>query len=178
MKDASFMEVADCPFPEQNGEITFSMGWKWAWATFTVHGGPFPNFEPGPNAFGVNLRAEQKHAGADAYLPIKDFSVPTQKPDEVAVTIEMAIKAAMLGKDVYMGCMGGWGRTGIALSLVAKTMGEKDPVAFVREHYSRRAVETSEQAAYVEKFDVTAIRSRLQKFAWRNKVRSILGLGG
>lgn len=160
------------PFPKANGSLTFKTDWRWAWMGFTVYGGPFPNFAEGDNTFGLNLRAE-KHHKCDAYLPIADFSIPTQTDEKVAETIALVIDRALQGKDVYMGCMGGWGRTGIALSLIAKTMGEELPVEFVREHYSHRAVETSDQYDYVQNFDVSGIQARLQKQAWRHRIRSL-----
>ncbi|QXN72618.1 PTPc tyrosine phosphatase [Rhodobacter phage RcZahn] len=158
-------------FPKANGSLTFKGDWRWAWMGFTVHGGPFPNYVKGEDTFGLNLRAEKSHP-CDAYLPITDFSVPTQTKEQVSATIALVLRNALSGKHVYVGCMGGWGRTGIALSIIAKVMGEADPVAYVRKHYSHRAVETEEQQAYVRDFDVTAIRAELQRFAWKRFIRS------
>ena len=41
--------------------------------------------------------------------------------------------------------MGGWGRTGLFLALLAKVCGVENPVTYVRENYSPRAVETTDQ---------------------------------
>ena len=62
--------------------------------------------------------------------------------------------------------MGGWGRTGLFLALIAKVCGEKDPVAYVREHYAPHAVETKDQQAYVESFDVAALQRWLFWRSW------------
>jgi len=54
------------------------------------------------------------------------------------------------GEKVHVGCIGGHGRTGTFLAaLVAYRRVSDDPIAYVRQHYCERAVETSEQAAFL-----------------------------
>ena len=53
-----------------------------------------------------------------------------------------------------MGCMGGIGRTGLMLSLLAKAFGVEDPVAYVRKHYYSHAVETKEQRQFIADFAI------------------------
>ena len=126
----------------------------------TVVGGPYGACPEG--VFGVCLleagpRADQSCA---VHLPIEDFSVPADAA-RVTRALEQTLGQLVRGRKVYVGCAGGWGRTGLFLSLLAKVAGEAEPVAYVRRHYSPRAVETEQQRAYVEQFPVQALRRRL-----------------
>jgi protein-tyrosine phosphatase len=112
------------------------------------------------------VRAEAVPASADAVLKIKDFDVP-QITTDVNNALEKTIWAALTGKDVFVGCMGGWGRTGLFLALIAKTLGVKDPVQFVRSNYTPHAVETKEQMAYVKEFDVKELRRWLIRASFK-----------
>ncbi len=105
---------------------------------------------PGRNhAFGVCVRAERAPSGRyNVHLPIHDFSVPSpDQQDEVELALRETLEALLDGKPVYVGCMGGWGRTGLFLALLAKVCGVDQPVTYVRENYSNRAVETRSRSA-------------------------------
>lgn len=144
------------PYPGKNGSLTFSKDWTWLWAKATIYGGPFAQYRPtSETSFGINLR-EVKNREADHWLPIDDFSVPADKK-AVDQALKVAIEQMAAGSSVYAGCMGGWGRTGLFLALVAKAMGEENPVEFVRKNYTPRAVETDQQYKYVKNFDVTEV---------------------
>jgi len=54
---------------------------------------------------------------------------------------------------IYIGCAGGVGRTGTTLAILAYLYGveTKTPIAWVRENYNPKAVETTEQVEYVNK---------------------------
>jgi hypothetical protein len=125
-----------------------------------IHGGPFRNAPEG--MFGVCLL--EKGNGLldkdDFHLPIDDFSVPHDR-----IMVEKALQAlfrkAMVGQEVWIGCMGGFGRTGLVMALAAKAYGVPNPVVFVRENYNARAVETTEQEEYVRNFDMTTLQSWL-----------------
>jgi protein-tyrosine phosphatase len=58
---------------------------------------------------------------------------------------------------VYVGCAAGLGRTGTFIAALARMAGIGDAVAWVRENYDARAVETAEQAAAVAALDVDAV---------------------
>lgn len=153
-----------------NGALPIKLGYEGAWLDFEIIGGPFDAYRPGENGdFGVCVRAERvPRAMADLVVPIIDFSVPDPSlRDLVENTVERAIVAAMEGKRVYVGCMGGWGRTGLFLALLAKACGKEDPVGYVRKHYTPHAVETYDQVRYVAAFDVSRLRNRLFFAAWR-----------
>lgn len=139
---------------QPNGSMTINLGFKSLWQKVTIVGGPFA-FKP-DGYYGVCVRAEYDNSELpmmDAYIPIHDFDVP--KPDQaqlVAATVRDCVLKSLSGKPVYVGCMGGWGRTGLFMSLIAKSLGVSDPVGFVRANYTPKAVETSAQQRYVDSF--------------------------
>lgn len=69
---------------------------------------------------------------------------------------------------VYVGCLGGIGRTGTFLAVLAKAAGAKDPVGYVREHYLRHAVETPAQERFVEELDVAPLSRMLRRWRWES----------
>lgn len=143
------------PFPGQNGEMELYLpGGK---HTIMIHGGPFKSFIDGPGRYGLCLR-EDKPVKATAHMPIQDFSIPEQPVAEVQKHIRALIAAAIHGVQVYVGCAGGWGRTGIMLALVAKTLGYALPITHVRANYSRHAVEKPAQEAYIDQFPVEDLK--------------------
>jgi len=85
----------------------------------------------------------------------------------------MTLRAGLAGEKIYIGCMGGWGRTGLFMALLAKATGISDPVAFIREYYTPHAVETKEQQDYVANFDVSPIQRELWRWAWKVRLASI-----
>ena len=154
-----------------NGELPLDLGWRGGFFGLKVTGGPFDNFRPGVNAdFGVCVRAERVPQTAHAKVAIHDFQVP--KPGQKA-EVDAALKAAfnqlLDGKRVWVGCMGGWGRTGLFLALMAKVAGAEDPVGYVRQHYTPRAVETLEQLNYVKFFDVKEIQQWVFWQGWTTR---------
>jgi Tyrosine phosphatase family len=105
-----------------------------------------------PHGFvGVKL-APEVMADAMIELPIVDFSVPRDlnRVNEVvwAVLNHVARKDA-----VYVGCMGGRGRTGLFFALLTKAVGEPDPIGYVRGNYYCKAIETEAQERYVSLYN-------------------------
>jgi hypothetical protein len=82
-----------------------------------------------------------------------DFSTPADDA-EAAAGIHRAFHAARDGANLEVGCAGGRGRTGTVLACMAVLAGAPvdDAVAWVREHYSLHAVETSAQERWVSTF--------------------------
>ena len=147
-----------------NGTMPIDFGWGGAFMGFNIVGGPYDKLPS--DMFGVCVRRERTIGiRKDVWLPIDDFSVP-QKREDVVVAVKLAITAALQGKNVYVGCMGGWGRTGLFLALLAKACGVPNPVLYVRLHYAPHAVETPEQFRYVDKFDVSELAPWVLRQTW------------
>jgi len=143
-----------------------------------VFGGPYR--ECPAYMFGIKMAAEIDFPH-DLSIPTRDFSVP--KVSDLRTGIIRALSAMIAGQEVYAGCMGGWGRTGIFLAALAKVQTEyrktkhrkgsgQDPVKYVRACYSESAVETQEQEQFIKDLDVSEI------VAWFDHTQNVLGLGG
>jgi hypothetical protein len=109
--------------------------------------GPAPEFgvylhSRPPTAFGWESR----------WLQWPDFGLPADQAAVIPALTE-AWQRAETGR-VEVACAGGRGRTGTALACLAVLDGlpGSQAVAFVREHYHRRAVETFRQRRYVARF--------------------------
>jgi protein-tyrosine phosphatase len=78
--------------------------------------------------------------------------VPADREDAAEGLHEAWSRAA--AERVEVACGGGRGRTGTALACLAVLDGvpAQEAVAYVREHYDRRAVETPWQRRYVTRF--------------------------
>ncbi|MEU1619015.1 protein-tyrosine phosphatase family protein [Streptomyces sp. NPDC005722] len=81
-----------------------------------------------------------------------DFRLPADRA-AAAEALRGAWRRAA-GERVEVACHGGVGRTGTALACLAVLDGvpSGEAVAYVREHYARRAVETPWQRRYVSRF--------------------------
>lgn len=79
-----------------------------------------------------------------------DFGLPAD-PIGAAAEIVSAFNRAKAGEHVEVGCVGGLGRTGTVLACMAILSGvpADEAVMWVRTHYDPRAVETSEQEAWM-----------------------------
>lgn len=109
--------------------------------------GPDPEFalyllgnEPSP--FGWEVR----------WVRWPDFGLPADRLDARDALVEAWRRAAT--QRVEIACEGGRGRTGTALGCVAVLDGvpARDAVAYVREHYHPRAIETPWQWRFVRQF--------------------------
>lgn len=118
--------------------------------TVGVIGGPYRNIEPG--MFGVKMAIEIMK-DCDVDIPTKDFNVPDER-----VFIEgliSGLKALKELDNIYVGCMGGIGRTGLYMAGLAKICGKADPVTYVRANYIPHAVETEQQQDYIANLKLT-----------------------
>jgi hypothetical protein len=115
---------------------------------FTVVGGPYLQKPIGVT--GVKMAEElpfRDDGSMEIDIPTEDFSVPNK--EKLLGGLESAIDRILTGELIYVGCMGGRGRTGLFLSILAKVFSVDDPVGYVRKHYYEHAVETHEQYQYV-----------------------------
>lgn len=82
---------------------------------------------------------------------IQDMSVPTN-PAEFKKMVTWMEEQLTLGKSIHIGCIGGHGRTGLVLAALIKQMlGDEDATTWVRTHYCKKAVESSEQVEFLHK---------------------------
>jgi len=138
---------------------------------FIVGGGPFSQCPD--DFFGVCLKKEATDREITRailyghYMPIQDFDTPTIK--QVEEGLRAMFLAHLNGGVIYVGCMGGTGRTGLILALFAKAAGvEGDMVKYVRNNYKYHAVETEEQRVFLERYGVRGIRRWLfWRLVWR-----------
>ena len=109
--------------------------------------GPTPEFglyllgsDPGPMAWDSR------------WIRWPDFWLPTDREEFGRAAWELLDRST--GERVEVACGGGRGRTGTALACLAVLDGvpADRAVAYVREHYSRRAVETPWQRRFVTRF--------------------------
>ncbi len=91
-------------------------------------------------------------AWESSWLPWPDFRLPTDRAR--ASELLRDAWSRTLTDRVELACGGGRGRTGTALACLAVLDGipPGEAVAYVREHYDRRAVETPWQRRYVRRF--------------------------
>jgi protein-tyrosine phosphatase len=116
-----------------------------------VAGGPYrqrPEY-----CIGVKLAKEVK-ADFDYKIDIEDFRTP--KVADVDAAMLKVVPHILNGERVYIGCMGGRGRTGLFMACLAKAFGVEYATLYVREHYYRHAVETDAQHQFVENYEVPA----------------------
>lgn len=147
----------------------------------TIFGGPFRNYETGTRRLvGVKMAAEIDHPH-EFKVDTEDFSVPPVK--DMQAGLIFAIEALADGNDIYVGCMGGIGRTGLFMGCMAKTIndfhkthtgrvpnGLGDPVKWVRANYIPHAIETKAQQAYVQSFDSSPVLSVVVKLVTPREV--------
>lgn len=121
-----------------------------------VYGGRFAdiaNHDTLPGDVTIRLAHELAQHRSTISIETHDFNTP---PDEQAVryALLVAVRALSDGHNVYCGCAGGIGRTGLFLALLVAALRTKcrNPVKFVRENYNKGAVETPKQLAYLDSF--------------------------
>lgn len=130
----------------------------------TIEGGSFKECHPADFDWTVCLAPETGLQGS-VNIDVPDFGLP---PDPVAYMqiVEEAVVRALRGESVYVGCMGGIGRTGTFLALMAKVCGVLNPVKYVRLSYNPHACETPEQERFVASQPVFWARVRVLARLW------------
>ena len=107
----------------------------------------------------IPLALEQAYAAAGLELlrfPIADMDVPAS-PAAFAGFLGDVRGRMTAGEHVYLHCLAGRGRTGMALACLLVLGGEPavTAVSAARACYRREAVETPEQRRFVEEFAAT-----------------------
>jgi hypothetical protein len=146
-----------------NGSIMLSLrGGKF----LRVYGGPYPK-KPS-RMRGVKM-AQEINLPCDVSVPTADFGVPSR--EDLLKGLNAVLGFLRDRDEVYVGCMGGIGRTGTFLALLLKLWGSERPVAHLRSIYLNHAVETRKQEELVEAF--TFPFTMRVKVAWL-KARGLL----
>lgn len=86
-------------------------------------------------------------------LPWQDMGLPKLDRDLVDTALVLAQSLVDKGDVVEVGCVGGHGRTGTFLALVAMRNGVETPeeaITYVREHYCEKAIESDTQEWYIK----------------------------
>ena len=124
--------------------------------------------------FGIKL-APEVAGECDLLVRIPDFGVPTNEVFEDALAT--AIRAAEDGAVVYVGCMGGIGRTGTFLAGLCRVLRKKggdESVAWVRANYLTHAVETRKQEELVSSFSAAMVRGLVRNGGDRGVATSFI----
>lgn len=139
---------------EPNGSMPF----EFAGIKGSVVGGPYLAKPKG--MFGIKM-AKEIDAPCDVNIPSEDFGTPN--PEVFKAGLLLAAMGLHEYGEVYVGCMGGIGRTGTFMAGLAKVMGESDPVGYVRKTYLAHAVETQGQKDFINRLDVSTVKHIIAK---------------
>jgi len=87
--------------------------------------------------------------GESFLFHIPDMKTPSN-PEQFKKLIDWLSLQLISNKKVHLGCIGGHGRSGLALAALVKVMtGEVDAITYVRENYCHKAVESSVQVEFL-----------------------------
>ena len=115
-----------------------------------IYGGSFFHAPDDDDFYTVNLMQEQPDLVSTDYFPIKDFSTPQSSSELIEVFEKMLEDEKQ--RDIYVGCFGGIGRTGLFIGSFLKYMGNDSPIYTTRSTYYHKAIETMEQENFVLSF--------------------------
>lgn len=87
--------------------------------------------------------------GHEILFRIPDMGVPSN-PEEFRKLVLWVKKQLDSGRKVHAGCIGGHGRTGTFFAALVTLYGEKNAINYVRTHYCLKAVESTEQVAFLK----------------------------
>lgn len=127
-----------------------------------IVGGPY-SYKP-PEFYGIKM-AEEINRDCVISIPTRDFNVPDT--GRLLAGLYAGISLAQQGCPLWVGCMGGIGRTGLYFGALAKVMARYqkltkhrvtiDPIEYTRANYLAHAIETPEQRHWVRMLDVDAV---------------------
>lgn len=88
--------------------------------------------------------------GSEFLFKITDMQAP-DNAEEFTKLVAWTKKQLEAGLKVHCGCIGGHGRTGTFLAALVSEFGEADAIAYVRENYCQKAVESTVQVDFLKK---------------------------
>lgn len=89
--------------------------------------------------------------GEAIHYPIVDHNAPKDLASFTKM-VDWLAEQILAGKKVHAGCVGGHGRTGTLLAALVKVVrNEVDAIAYVRENYCKKAVESEAQVKFLVK---------------------------
>ncbi len=113
-----------------------------------------------PADFGMYFDRAWSPPWPHEHIDWPDFGVPANSPLFVA-SCRALLARARDGEAVEIGCLGGHGRTGTALAVLAlladPTLDRNSAVEWVRSNYCDRAVETEAQATFVHTLNILPV---------------------
>lgn len=142
MNNPAFSLVMPGNAPDQYVEFSFKG------VTRRMYGGSFFLAPDKADYLTINLMQEKPELDSTIYFPIRDYSIP-QGREPLRKVFEDILAS---DQDVFVGCFGGKGRTGLFMAAFLKYLGDQNPIPTVRAQYNSHAVETQQQADYVMDF--------------------------
>ena len=105
--------------------------------------------------FDASMHLTERHYpwtdGVEVLFRIYDREAPSD-PAQFRKLVDWTLAQLQAGRKVHCGCVGGHGRTGTYLAaLTCVAAGELDAIAYVREHYCKKAVEAKVQIDFLVK---------------------------
>ncbi|NIT54880.1 MAG: hypothetical protein GWN00_01130 [Aliifodinibius sp.] len=102
------------------------------------------------NMVDTSMQLPWEHGTAFKY-PIKNYGVPGSKKNFDHL-LKFLSDSILSGMDVFVGCIGGHGRTGLVLAALVNHMtGEVDAIRYVRENYCIKAVDNQKQEHWLHR---------------------------
>ena len=141
-----------------------------------IHGGPYTK-KPEEH-YGVKMAVEINKP-CDVDIPVEDFSRPNEA-ELIAGLLETVTLLHKGDKPLYVGCMGGTGRTGLFLAALVKAAQPRPyfrifgglfwnasngnrAIDYVRSNYKSHAIETAQQEDFIRYLDVGDVTQHLYK---------------
>lgn len=137
------------------------LNFRGAGGTLHLHGGPYDRKPYGVPGIKLEPASKDRDSAMIVDFPIPDFSTPTEHElnDALIEIIRYLKKGAVV---MYVGCLGGRGRTGLVMACLVRLLQEAkglrpdlNPIEVVREIYNSHAVETPEQERFVLNVDLS-----------------------
>ncbi|QWS69851.1 putative protein-tyrosine phosphatase [Vibrio phage vB_VpS_PG28] len=119
---------------------------------FRMYGGSFYDAPVNTSVYTVKLE-KMIQVECDQLFPIRDFSVPSLV--ELIENVDKILNASRSQVETYIGCMGGFGRTGTVASavlMVATKCTAHQAIDQIRANIHPHCVETRQQVEFLEEF--------------------------